>query len=421
MKVPNPLAASARARPDHPALEADGRVWTYAELKERAALLASGLLASGAGPGCAVEIGGPRDADWVLTFHAVGWLGASAVPSPPSVVTPRPEPGAVPLPERDWPLDEVRLRIRTSGTTGEPREVPLTVGQLLLSSFGSMTRLGHHPADRWLACLPLHHMGGLSILLRCAWLGTTVVLAPRFEAAPACEAIERGGVSLVSLVPTQLRELLRSWGPRPFPPQLRALLVGGGPTPPELLEACRAVGAPVALTWGMTETGSQVATRWPGDLTPGPHAGPPLPFARVSSEAGRLVVEGPITPGGERLFTSDLGHLDALGRVQVTGRADDVMLRGGENLHPAPIEAALAAHPEVAECAIAGRPDPVWGESPVAWVVPKPGASPTPESLAAWCTGRLRRAEVPRAFQLVQALPRDELGKLARWRLKELP
>src|SRR5690606_4255140 len=126
------------------------------------------------------------------------------------------------------------------------------------------------------ACLPLNHVGGLSILYRCAWYATTVELHPRFDADAVSRSID-DGASLVSLVPTMLERVLDARRDRPFPPRLRAILLGGARTPEALVSRCRAIGAPVSLTWGMTEAASQVATRFPGDLDGG--GVPPLAFA----------------------------------------------------------------------------------------------------------------------------------------------
>jgi O-succinylbenzoic acid--CoA ligase len=401
---------------------------------------------------------GPPSPDWVVGFHAVGWLGAAVAPLPPSAtrfeleralgitgvdrvlltegvggdalasirdLAPTagfaPEaPSVVPQPERFWPLEEVRLVVLTSGSTDLPKAVRLTTAQLLFSAFGSAIRLGHHPEDRWLACLPLHHIGGLAILMRCAFYGTTVVLHGRFDAGAVARALDAGGVSLVSLVPAMLEQVLDARAERPFPPSLRAILVGGDRTPPRLLDRCLRIGAPLALTWGMTETASQVCTREPGDLRPDGSAGPPLPFARVAGAGGRLVVSGPLSAG--RLVTRDVGRVDEDGQVVIEGRVEDVLLSGGETISLRELEAVLAGHPSVAEAAVAAIPDPRWGERPVAVLVARPGAGrPDAEAMRQWCRERLAPFKVPRAFHWVGVLPRNALGKVDRARLIRLP
>jgi O-succinylbenzoic acid--CoA ligase len=287
---------------------------------------------------------------------------------------------------------------------------------------GYAMRLGHALDDAWLCCLPLHHIGGLSILLRCAMYATTARLEPRFEAAAVARALDSGQITLASLVPAMLSAALdaRAAAGRsgPFPPALRAILLGGGPTRAPLLARCQAIGAPVSVTWGMTETGSQVATRAPGDLSPGLHAGAPLAFARVTLDGERLAVEGPVAPGG-RLVSHDRGAIDGDGRVHITGRSDDVILSGGENIDPAEVEAALTDHAGVAGAAVVARSDPRWGQRPVAWLVPSAGDRPPDAELEAWCRDRLAGFKVPDAFLWCDALPRTALGKISRGLLRQ--
>ncbi len=449
MSVPNALGAAARARPAHPALLSGDQRISYADLRAAAARRAGALAALGHAPGERIALLGPPGPDWVISLHAIGWLGATAAPISPRL-TPReleraleklaptrvltaplgPEHrealGAYPsapldlaggpeAPERDWPLEEIRVTAMSSGSTGSPKAIDLTTRQLTFSALGSALRLGHDPGDTWLCCLPLNHVGGLSILLRCALYATSVRLHPSFDAAAVARALDGGAITQVSLVPAMLRAVLdaRPAGRR-FPPRLRVILLGGGPAPAPLLARCRAIEAPVALTWGMTETASQVATRHPGDLSPEPHAGPPLAFARVRGEGGVLAVEGPVAPGG-CLLTRDRGALDSRGRVVVRGRIDDVIISGGENIDPREVEAALEAHEAVAEAAVVGRPDPRWGRRPVAWLVAVPGVErPDEEALIAWCRARLAGFKIPDAFRWTEALPKTELGKRSR-------
>ncbi|MEY3211145.1 MAG: O-succinylbenzoate-CoA ligase, partial [Pseudomonadota bacterium] len=165
---------------------------------------------------------------------------------------------------------------------------------------------------------------------------------------------------------------------------------------------------------GMTETASQIATRAPGDHRPGGDVGWPLPFNEVSADAdGVLTVRGVLAPGGEHR-TNDRGRLDESGRVIVSGRADLVLISGGENIHPGEIEAALLAHPEVAEAVVIGRPDPRWGERPVAFVTLRAGATVSGDALRGWCRQRLSAFKVPDRVTVLDALPRTGLGKVDR-------
>jgi len=407
--IPHPLAAAATARPAHPALRFQEQVWTYAELAQRVAALAGALQAAGVRRGDTVALGARATPDFVVELHAVGWLGAVA--DVREEAPPLDHVGCEPISAAVWGLEDPRLVLHTSGTTGTPRAVPLLTRQLLFSAMGSALRLGHLPSDRWVACLPLHHIGGLSILLRCAWYATTVELHERFDAQAVSDALD-AGAPLISLVPTQLLRVLDARSDRPFPPSLRAILLGGAPSSAALLDRCRAIHAPVSRSWGMTETASQVATTFPGDLdTPG---APPLAFARVhADDAGLLHVLPP--HAAAPLLTSDRGELRD-GRVLVHGRADDLLISGGENLSPAEIEAVLEAHPAVREAAVIGIPDPVWGQRPAAFLV---GVPVPDEQLRAWCRERLAPYKAPDRFTWLDVLPRTALGKLQRAALRE--
>lgn len=431
--VPHPLISALLARPDHPALIAGDDAVTYGALIPRVARRAGGLRAAGVGPGQTVALVAPPGIDWWVDFWAIGWIGAAVAPvdhrlPPPAraralaAIAPdrvldgdAARPRGLPLPERPWPLDEIRLVIATSGTTGAPTIVRLATGQLVFSAMGSMLRLGHAPDDRWLACLPPHHIGGASIGIRCAFGATTALLA-RFEPSAIAARLDAGEASLVSLTPAMLEAVLDARAARPFPPDLRALLLGGAHAPAPLIERCRALGAPVATTWGMTEAASQIATRAPGDLAPG---APPLPFARVSVDPhGALTVSGPVVAGAR--ITADRGRVEG-GRVFVEGRRDDVIISGGLNLSPGAIEDALRRHPAVRDAGVVAVADARWGQRPAAALVLADRAHPPPEdALRALCRAEVGPHAAPARFAVVDGLPRGDLGKLRRAALAPL-
>ena len=377
-----------------------------------ASLLDAAALPAAAPLGAAALAGSPAAAP----------LGAAALAGSPaarSSAAARAEPMAAPdgfgPAPRPWAFDDVVACITTSGSTGAPKPITLTVRQVLFSAFGSATRLGHLPTDTWLAVLPLHHVGGLSILWRAVLLGARVHVLPRFVAARAAQLLGDGSVQLASLVPTMLAQLLDAAPSLVASPQLRAVLLGGAPTPEPLLQRALAAKLPVAITWGMSEAASQIATRWPGEpAARAGDAGPPLPFAEVWHDAaGSLWVDGPVVQAPLR--TQDVGLLDADGRVAVLGRSDDVFVSGGENVHPAPIEAWLTSHPAVAEAAVCAVPCPVWGQRPVAHLVARVGwGLPTDAELTSFCRRRLASFQLPVQFVWHDALPRDPLGKLRR-------
>src|SRR5262249_29764051 len=211
---------------------------------------------------------------------------------------------------------------------------------------------------RWLLCLPLGHAGGLSVVIRCLLADIPILLGDVF-------AIDE--VTLASLVPTQLAQLLADPAWRPSP-RLRAVLLGGAAAPPVLIQAALARGVPVLPTYGLTETFGQVATaRVAG--------GRPVPLVGVELHAGTRDLPAPIrirgpmlatryldgTPIAPELVTADLGFLED-GVLVVVGRVDDVIVTGGENVHPSQVEAVLAATPGVRAAAAFGLADPHWGQ-----------------------------------------------------------
>ncbi len=425
--IPHPLCSSSIAQPRRAAIVTRSQTWSYRELNMAAAARGFALHARGVGPGARVAFAGPRDVRWVAWLHGIGRVGAVAVPLPdrataaelehiqaatrPDLVidTTCPVPEGD-LPERFWPLDEPRVVLCSSGSTAAPRPVALTTLQLTTSAFGSAIVLGHQHDDRWLCCLPLHHVGGLSILYRCAFYATTVVLHERFVADRVARALDDGDATLVSLVPNMLTRVLDArldrWGhERTFPGSLRAILLGGAKAPDELLARCEALRAPIALTWGMTEAASQVATSSPGEDRLVPHA-----FSRVAARDGRLVVRGPVVAHGE-LVSSDAGTVTAEGEVRVVGRADDVIISGGEKVAPAEIERVLRRHPDIDDVAVVARACSRWGRRPYAVLETRQDLSP--EALTQWCREHLTAFKVPDGFVCVRTLPRAELGKIA--------
>ncbi len=422
--VPNPIHSTSLARPEHVVLETETHTYSASQLRDAVARRAGSLAAAGVTENSVVALRRRPDADWIVDWHAIGWLGAAVAPLPfdsapklaqeelstlqPDLVLDGSEelPDAPPVPERFWPIGETRALVLTSGTTGSPKMVPLTTAQLLFSAFGSAVRLGHQRDDRWLCCLPLHRVGGLSIVSRCALYGTTVVARERFDAREVDGLIAAGEVTIISLVPTMLKDLLDVHGEQPFSPVLRAVLLGGSAASAELLQRCEALGLPVATTWGMTETGSQVATSAPGEADQGMF---PLPFSRVDVVDGRLRIRGPLA--GPDFLSADCGTVDAAGQVIITGRADAALNSGGLQVVPERVEAALTQHPAVAECLVLGVADARWGTRPVALVV---GERVDDETLRDWCGEHLGRAERPDRFQWVTSLPRNDMGKLCR-------
>lgn len=350
---------------------------------------------------------------------------------PPEALFPvRPDDTSTPLREaRPLSGDEVQLIIATSGTSGEPKGVMLSAANLAASVAASERRLGLGATDCWLACLPLFHIGGLSILLRCLAAGARVLLQEGFEVARVWQQIAAGEVSHVSLVPAMLERLLIQ-ADRPPPPALRVVLVGGGPLSRSLAQRAHAAGWPLCVSYGMSETASQFATDCSPEagITPG-LVGRPLDGYQVSiGSAGRIRVRGPAVmrgyanPAGavglERGWfeTGDLGRLDGQGRLTVIGRADDLLVSGGKNIHPSEVEERLLACPGVTAVGVTGRADPVWGVTLVALFSGEVAAA----ALAEWSREHLPSHLRPREFLPIEQLPRNAMGKLSRAALLEL-
>jgi O-succinylbenzoic acid--CoA ligase len=356
----------------------------------------------------------PAGRDFAELVHALPRLGAVLAPLDPRAPA-RPVDVEAPVTgaEADVELRDtvdpgaVHSIIHTSGTTGRPKAVELTYANHHASALASAENLGNEPGDRWLSPLPVFHVGGLAVLLRCAIYGTTAVLHDGFDVDGARRSFESGEATLASLVPTMLSRL-RDAGMTDAP-ELRALLLGGGPIPGDLLEWARSIGLPVVPVYGMTETSSQVVAGIPGR---------PLPGVEIEVAGdGEILVRGPMVSRGAMaadgwLHTGDSGHLDGEGLLHVTGRAKDLIVTGGENVAPVEVEDALLSHPAVADVAVLGLPDPEWGEAVTAFVVLSGQA--TSEELIEHARERLAPFKVPKRVEQVAGLPRNPAGKLLR-------
>ena len=411
------LPRAARAHPQRAAVNA----LTYAELLLAAREAAAGLACRGVQPGDRLALALTPGTEAVVALHAAWLLGAVVVPHDLRL-TPGERPAADHVVERvervavrgappaiTHDLDAPAFVLQTSGTSGTPKLVTLTFGNLLWSAIGSGAAIGVQPDDAWLCTLPLSHVGGLSILVRSVIGATHALVHSGWDTDRVLAVLTTEAVTLVSLVPTTLQRLLD--GGLEQPAHLRCALLGGAPVPPDLLRRAAAAGVPVAQTYGLTETCSQVTTQSPGD--PEPDAGPPLFCTRVRVAGdGELMVSGPTVAGGGELATGDLGRRDAAGRVTVTGRKADTIVTGGENVAPTEVEAVLTEHPAVAEAAVHARPDATWGEAVVATVVLR--APVTEAELRGHCAARLAAFKVPKAVTFAGALPRTASGKLLR-------
>jgi o-succinylbenzoate---CoA ligase len=375
-------------------------------------------------------------------LHALPKLGAVLVPL--NTLLPAPErrrqaedAGAALVIEEPLDGDEADVALRravdpeeahavifTSGSTGRPKLVELSYGNHEASALASARNLGVGPDDRWLCPLPLFHIGGLAVLLRSVIYRTAALVHDGFDVERVKAELESGEVTLASFVPTMLHRLCEAG--LAHAPGLRAALVGGGPIRPELLEWAADHGLPVLPTYGMTETGSQIATLPAAEaLARRGAVGRPLPGVEVriaQRDSGEVLVRGPMVATGALspdgwLHTGDIGHVDEDGYLHVDARMGGAIITGGEKVAAGEVERALLAHPAVTEAAVLGRPDPEWGEAVTAYVVLN---REVPDGeLAAHCRQLLAAFKVPKAIHRRERLPSDAAGKTLRWLLAE--
>jgi len=466
----DPVAFFARTQPDRVALIQGEETWTYARLEEAVAEASIAFYDQGlvSGEHVALEFGAEQGLHFAATLHALHRAELLPVPisqklTEPERVTMRrraqvdvaltatPEASAmgsrlsaIKPPRFERRLDAPAAILFTSGTEGLPRAVVLTHGNLLWSALASARNLGVRANDVWLSCVPLHHVGGLSVLTRTAYYGTAALIHDKFDPDAVNRAIDTQGVTIVSLVPPMLERLIDARGGKRFPSTLRAALIGGGPAPVPLLQKAADRGLRALPTYGMTETASQVTTLsprdWPNGLETG---GRPLPFTRVEirdpegrtlgpQQQGEIVVRGPMVAEAyfddrektaeafqHRWFrTGDFGAWDSHGRLRVLDRRGDRMVVGGENVSPLEVESALATHPAVLEVCVVALDGGSWGHEITAIVVPRPNAQITLDQLRAHAGQTLAGFKLPRRIQIVGSLPRNASGKLLRGEIR---
>jgi len=488
----DPLREVARRDPQGVAVvdaDSPGAEWSWRELDAGADAAAIRLTEAGVGPGDRVATLLSASLEFLVLLHALPRIGAVLQPLPlawtgpereavlsggirpallvapafrvPELRRAHPQVGTVAVEEfvlRDSedglvhrlalpPADEDTpvAVLLTSGTSGQPRPVPLTQGNLLASARGAEARLRLDPADRWLASLSPAHVGGFALLHRAAVVGCSVVVCSDPTPDVILDLADRGEITHLSLVPVQLRRLLELRGETSAPRALRCVLLGGAATPHPLLDEALRRRWPIALTYGMTEATSQVATAPPEEVRRRPGSvGQPLPGVELHIQSpspdgvGEIWVRGPTVallprrvPGRVPsssasphvdaegwLHTGDLGRRDDEGRLWITGRSSHRIVTGGVTLEPEEVAAALAGHPGILEVAVTGAPDPEWGERVVAVVVPRdPASPPTLEDLLVYARERLAPAKRPRELRIREALPRNANGKVDRSQL----
>jgi O-succinylbenzoic acid--CoA ligase len=333
-------------------------------------------------------------------------------------------------------LNDVQSVIFTSGTSGKPKGVQITFGNLYHSAIASAERLGASGDDRWLCPLPFYHVGGLSIIFRSAIYGSAMVLPSALSTEALVRSLHGTQATIVSLVPTMLYRMLEA--DFVLPPSLRLIQLGGAAATPELVQRCIERNLPIALTYGLTEAASQVATATPEQVRAKPGSvGKPLrgTTVRVVDEEGydqppgvygEIVVSGATVMGGYlgqpptegTIRTGDIGYLDADGDLWLVQRRSDLIVSGGENVYPSEVEAALRLHPAVADACVVGVPDAEWGQRVAAMVALRPGMRVSEEELIAFSRERLAGYKQPRRVVFVDELPQTASGKVQRSRVQ---
>lgn len=459
------LLQHAEANSNALALVAPTQRWTYESLFADSAGVQEALEAQGVEYGSRVGLHALQDADAVRLLWALWGMGAVGVPlssrlpaadvirrarrvdvsvlfttdadvsrKAPSGVSVR-SPGAVlngdgsggPVPSRS--ARRAATILFTSGSTGSPKAVLHTWANHLYSAKGANANIPLRCGDRWLLSLPLYHVGGLAVLIRCALVGATVVIPSQDR--PLRDALEETKATHASLVPTQFRRLLQADGGI-APAALRAVLLGGGPIPESLVRRGRARGWPLHTSYGCTEMASQVTTTAPGapedDLVT---AGRRLPHRQIRVRDGEILVAGqPLFQGYVTehgiveartddgwYATGDRGRLDASGRLHVQGRIDRMFVSGGENIHPEEIEAALQRLTDVERAVVVPVPDPAYGHRPVAFIRCRDEWSEN--GLERVLSEALPGFKIPDAFHSLPAEEEEGRLKVDRARLQE--
>jgi o-succinylbenzoate---CoA ligase len=506
--VPDWLRWRSSVSPDALALKFGAQEWSYRELQEKASLLCAALLSRGIQRGERVALLMPASERYVALVHAIARLGAVVVPLNHRQSTPEllsqlrdSDPSLVVYDDvlrakakelekrapghghrgrrpaaRRWELAAELMAesasgrrepvlgnhldvssphaiVYTSGSSGAPKGVVLTLSNLMWNAISVGFRSGASPRDRWLLCMPLFHVGGYAIVFRSVLYGSGIVLHPRFDPKLVSRSLDRDGITIASGVPTMLTEILEARGSKPLGPLVRLIFLGGGQPPAQLVAAIRKRGLPVLLTYGMTETCSQVAVSNVSMSSEGPayqsvlasevavmRTGTKSGVAFAGEgEIGEVVVRGPtvfrgywgkaaLTEDsfkGGWFFTGDLGVLQpsasVLGRAEsgivILGRKEETIVSGGEKVFPAEVESALREHPAVKDAVVVGVEDAKWGQRVVAVVEAKAAFGEglgSASELTAFLRERVGRYKVPKEYHFWAALPRTPTGKTRR-------
>ncbi|NVM21350.1 MAG: o-succinylbenzoate--CoA ligase [Desulfobacterales bacterium] len=332
-------------------------------------------------------------------------------------------------------MDKEACVIFTSGSKGISKGAILTNGNLYYSALASNLKLKLAAGDCWLLLLPLYHVGGLSILHRCALAGASVYVTHGFDYEQVNSLMDASRITHLSLVPAMLQRLIESRAGKPIPDTVKVILLGGAPAPGKLMEKTREAGLPVLTTYGMTESASQITSMSPDDPADKlSTSGRPLKYVELrivdpesrdlpTGAEGEIAVKGKTVFGGylnpdlgenraddQWLFTGDKGYLDSYGYLTVTGRVDDMFVSGGENIYPGEIEAEAASCASVRACGVIAVDHAQWGKRPVLFVEAAQAEFEERE-MALYLKARLPKIKIPDKIISLDRLPRTAIGK----------
>jgi o-succinylbenzoate---CoA ligase len=340
-------------------------------------------------------------------------------------------------PHSSVPEEAALALIMTSGSSGAAKAAVLSARAFRAAAAASAANLGWREDDRWLLCLPLAHIGGLSVLTRCLLARRALVLPASTDGVASAESVlaslSNDAVTLASVVPSQLQRWLALLPAHAsLPASVRAVLTGGAACSPALLTACAERGWPVLTTYGSTEACSQIATQAPGNTNRGEQgAGRVLPGLSLKLDAGVIHLKGPTLfsgyhPPGASPFdaqgwfrSEDLGELDARGNLHVLGRADGVIISGGENVAPWEVERALESCAGVRLACVFGVPDERWGQGVAAALLLESGARAELPRIARELRERLAVFKRPRWLACLDDFVWNGTGKVDRKRTAE--
>jgi len=358
--------------------------------------------------------------------------------------------------------EDITILMYTSGTTGRPKGVPLRHNAFVVYVLENVDPASPDIKERNLLTVPLYHVAGIQAMLAAIYGGRTLVLMRQFEVKEWMATIQKEQATRAMIVPTMLKRVIDDPDFSKYNlSSLKVITYGAAPMPFEVISKAIQVmpWARFINAFGQTETASTITTLGPEDhIIEGTEEerqkklkrltssiGRPLPDVEVKIvdeeenslpflQVGEILVRGPrvmtgywkdeqktgqVMTSDGWLRTGDMGWMDEEGYIYLSGRADDMIIRGGENISPEEVEEVLYSHPKIEEAAVIGVPDPEWGQEPRAVVVLKKGEKVASEEIIEHCRSKLAGFKRPRSVVFIEALPRGAMGKVLRKKLRE--